>query len=365
MARIFVDLLSLTGTKGGMEAYTRELYRELGAIDTKHEYIGWCSREGFERDLSWFPGETINSGISGENRIDWARGELTAGSAAKRHGADLLHAPATLGPAWSAMPTVVTMHDAIYWSHPDQMATPLYTLPVKVMEKLVARNATRIIAISEFTRDELVKYLKVEPRKITVVLSSGDAKDGIDRTRAGERGPLILATGQRLPHKNWDRLIRSLARIPHEQRPKLIVTGSFGDDPLRAIVDEAGLAEWVELKGWISAEELQELYSVATALAMPSLVEGFAMPNVEAMKSGLPVIASDTTIHREIIGDEAAVFFDPFDEAAIADAIVTVVSDADRRERLVAAGYERGAKYTWRRTAEHTLAVFNEVLREA
>lgn len=364
MARIFVDLLSLTGTKGGMEVYARELYRQLGEIGTQHEYVGWFSTEGYGRDRSWFPGECINSGISGENRIAWARGEVTVGSAAKKHGADLIHSPATLGPAYSAMPTVVTMHDVIYWSHPEQIANPVYTLPVKVIEKLVARNATRIITISDFSRDELIRFLNIDPAKISVIYLAGEARQGIDRSRAGERGPLVLATGQRLPHKNWDRLIRSIALIPEAQRPRLAITGSFGDDPLRQVVTDAGLENWVDLYGWVSEEELNDLYSVATALAMPSLVEGFAMPNVEALNSGLPLVASDTQVHREVIGDDAAVFFDPFSEQAIADAITSVTSDAALRDKLVTAGFQQGKLYSWRKNAEETLELFNEVLAQ-
>ena len=97
MPRVFVDLLSYTGTKGGMETYTRELYRALGAMDGGWEYIGYVSREGAGLDLSWFPGRIIESGISGENRFVWAWGELTqVAKAAAREEADLIHAPATL-----------------------------------------------------------------------------------------------------------------------------------------------------------------------------------------------------------------------------------------------------------------------------
>ncbi|KDA06689.1 hypothetical protein DC31_09590 [Microbacterium sp. CH12i] len=132
MARIFVDLLSLTGTKGGMETYARELYMQLGQLAPEHEYVGYFSKEGWDLDRSWFPGETIQSGISGENRFAWAWGELRCGAAAARTGADLLHSPMTLGPARTRMPAVISMHDMLYWSHPQYMSTPLYTWPVKI-----------------------------------------------------------------------------------------------------------------------------------------------------------------------------------------------------------------------------------------
>ena len=111
---VLVDMLSYTGTKGGMETYTRELYRELGSMSTGLDFVALASKEGARLDTSWFPGEVIASAISGENRFVWAFGELVASSWwARRRGADLVHSPATLGPAYTSMPTVITIHDML------------------------------------------------------------------------------------------------------------------------------------------------------------------------------------------------------------------------------------------------------------
>ena len=164
---VLVDMLSYTGTKGGMETYTRELYRALGQLDTGLEFVAFASKEGAELDLSWFPGEVIASRISGENRFVWAFGELVASSwMARRRKADLVHSPATLGPAWTSMPTVITIHDMLYWSHPELMTTPLYTRPVMWMEKRGAANASHVITDSQVSADEIVKYLGF-PRRAT------------------------------------------------------------------------------------------------------------------------------------------------------------------------------------------------------
>ncbi len=167
---VLVDMLSYTGTKGGMETYTRELYRELGTMDTGLEFVALASKEGLREGTSWFPGEVIASRISGENRFAWAVGELVASAWwAGRRDADLVHAPATLGPAYTSMPTVVTIHDMLYWSHPDLMTTPLYTRPVKWMEKRAAGNATRVITDSQVSADEIVKYLDFPTDRLHVV----------------------------------------------------------------------------------------------------------------------------------------------------------------------------------------------------
>ena len=242
MPRVLVDLLSYTGTKGGMETYTRELYRALGAMEGDWEYIGYVSREAAALDLSWFPGRIVESGISGENRFVWAWGELTqVARAARGVEADLIHAPATLGPRRSAIATVVTMHDMLYWSHPELMSTPLYTAPVKWMEKQAASNARRIITISPTSQREIAKYLSVDLERIDVIPLAGAAPVGVDRSLAGSEGPLILAMGNRRPHKNWGALIRAVALLQAEERPRIVITGGRGDDPLAPLVAALGV----------------------------------------------------------------------------------------------------------------------------
>ena len=362
MRRVFVDLLSYSGTKGGMETYTRELYRALGDLGGDYEYVGFISREGALLDRSWFPGRMIESGISGENRFHWAWGELTQVSkAAAREGADLVHAPATLGPRKTSMPTVVTMHDMLYWSHPEYMSTPLYTAPVKWMEKVAARNATRIVTISPTSADEIVKYLGYPRERLDVVPLAGSTPSHVDRTRAGSDGAFILAMGNRRPHKNWAALIRAIALIPADRRPRVVITGGRGDDPLGEVVESTGMGRWVSLRGWVDDDEVRDLYSTATALAIPSLAEGFSLPTLEAMSAGLPVLLSDIDVHR-FVGGDAAIYFDPRDDQSVARAIETMVTDAEQRERTTAAGVARAAEFTWARTARETRASFDRAL---
>jgi glycosyltransferase involved in cell wall biosynthesis len=365
MPRVLVDLLSYSGTKGGMEVYARELYRHLGDISPGWEFIGYASREGYRLDRSWFPGEMIDSGISGENRFAWAYGELFAVSRqARRVNADLVHSPATLGPRKTAMPTVVTMHDMLYWSHPEFMSTPLYTEPVKWMERLVARNAARIITDSPGSASEIVKYLSVEPATIDVVPLAGGHPEGVNRSLANSEGALILAMGNRRPHKNWASLPRAIALLPADSRPRVVITGGRGDDPLEPLVKDLGVQDWVQLRGWVEDAEVAHLYSTATALAIPSLAEGFSLPALEAMSAGVPVLLSDIDVHR-YVGGEAARYFAPRDDASLAAVIDTVIGDERLQHQMSQDGYIQEQKFTWERTARETLAVFESVLRTA
>lgn len=354
---VFVDMLSYTGTKGGMETYTRELYRSLGQMDTGLDFVALASKEGANLDLSWFPGEVIASRISGENRFVWAFGELVASSwTARRRRADLVHSPATLGPAWTSMPTVITIHDMLYWSHPDLMTTPLYTRPVMWMEKRGAANAAHVITDSQVSADEIVKYLGFPEDKLHVVMLAAEhpaSAPSVDR----QTDNLVVASGQRRPHKNWDRLIRALALVEEDVRPRLVITGARGEDPLAPVVAETGMAPWVELRGWVEDAELAELRSRARAMAFPTLAEGFGLPILEAMAEGLPVIASDLPVLREV-GGEAALWFDPLDLDSIADALRTVATRPEVLPAMAAAGIEQARQFSWDRVARETVEVF-------
>ena len=361
---VFVDMLSYTGTKGGMETYTRELYREIGSMDTAFDFVALASAEGGRMDLSWFPGEVIRSRISGENRFVWAAGELVASSLhARRRHADLVHCPATLGPVRTSMPTVLTIHDMLYWSHPDSMVTPFYTKPVMWMERRAAANAARIITDSAVSAAEIHKYLGFPTDRLHVVPLAAKAPGPVQRDGVGEN--LVLASGQRRPYKNWDALVRALALVDESVRPRLVITGAGpGPDPLEDVVRRTGMEPWVELKGWIDSAELEDLRRRARAMAYPTLAEGFGLPVLEAMSIGLPLIASDLPVLREVGGD-AALWFDPLDDASIAAAITTLATRPEVAQRLARDGLAQAATFSWRRVAEETLEVFERTLRES
>ena len=359
---VFVDMLSYTGTKGGMETYTRELYRELGRMDTGFDFVALASREGSRLDLDWFPGEVIRSRISGENRVVWACGELVSSSVhARRRRADLVHCPATLGPARTSMPTVITLHDMLYWSHPEFMVTPFFTRPVMWMERRAMANATRVITDSEVSAGDIRRYLGFPSDRLHVVPLAARAPASPPRYDGG-RENLVIASGQRRPYKNWEGLVRALALVEEPIRPRLVITGAGpGEDPLAPVVVECGLEDWVELRGWVDADELADLRSRARALAFPTLAEGFGLPVLEAMVIGLPVIASDLPELREV-GRDAAVWFDPRDPLSMAAALRTVATDEEAMLRASRAGLAQAAGFSWGRVAEATLDVFRSVL---
>jgi glycosyltransferase involved in cell wall biosynthesis len=361
---IFVNLLQSTGTKGGLEIYARELYRQLGTMTTEFEYVGFASSELMEKDHTWFPGRMIDSRISGENRLSWARGELFAVSReADRAAADLIHGPAMLGPLRSRQPVVISVHDLLYFSHPELMQTKLFTEPVKWMEKRAAANSTRLITISETSAAAIRKYLHYPDDHIDVIPLAGRTKPRAEGAEQHRRSDLFLAIGQRSPYKSFETVVKAWAEIPEADRPRLIITGSHGEDPLVPLVESLGLRDTVELREWVSTDELNELFATATALIDPTLATGFSLPTLEAMTIGLPTLLSDTDIFREV-GAGAADYFAPGDPKDLARAVLALAADPDRRVELSRLGKLRAAGFSWEKVATETLESFRAALAE-
>jgi glycosyltransferase involved in cell wall biosynthesis len=362
MALVFVDLLSYTGTKGGTETYVRELYRHIGELDSTFEFVGYASSELAGGDYSWFPGAVVDSGISGENRFSWAFGELfMVARKARIAGADLIHGPAMFGPLRSSAPVVISVHDLLYFSHPELMQTKLFTGPVKWMEKRGAANADRLITISEYSAGAIRKYLAFPNERIDVIPLAGRRSSTSVTSAVGRHADLFLAIGQRSPYKNFETIVRAWAAIAEPERPRLVITGSHGTDPLIPLVDRLGLRQWVELKSWVPAEELDELYSTATALIDATLATGFSLPTLEAMMIGLPVLLADTEVFREV-GADAAMYFAAGEPASLAKAVTYLAADIGRQDELARLGRARAREFSWERVAAETLVSFERAI---
>jgi glycosyltransferase involved in cell wall biosynthesis len=357
-----------------MESYLREVYSRLPR-DGEFRYIGLASTELAAGDHTWFPGEVLNSGISGENRVQWAWGELVAVQRwARTVGADLVHCPANLGPAKlgsgrlrTRVPVVLTVHDLLPFRHPEYVPGA-YALVLKTLIRLAARNARRVLTISRASETDIVNFLRVPADRIDVVPLAGEPRtDATDATDAADAAPvsrqsrLLLSVGNRMPHKNFETLLRSLALIPVAQRPRLVITGSHGADPLLALVAELGLHQWVSLRGWLSTDELNRLYAECSLFVFPTRFEGFGLPVLEAMARGCPVLCSDIPVLHEVAGS-AAVFVDSTSAASLAAAISDLVEAPERLSDLAEAGRDRAAGFTWQQTALRTVASFQRAL---
>lgn len=360
MPRILVDLLFYTGSKGGMESYVRNLYREMGSVSGPLDFVGLVPREARDLDLGWFPGDLVSAPISGDSRISWARGELTVvPRAARRIGADLIHAPANLGPFRSSVPVVLTVHDLLPFVHPEWVPGP-YSPVLRGLISGAARSAKRILTVSRHSADDLEQILGIGAERVDVVPLAG--RPGAAGVTGGPRADdLILCLGNRMPHKNFDTLLSAVARIPEAERPRVVITGSHGDDPLAPLVERLGIGSSTSLLGWVDDAEIERLYAQASAVVVPSLFEGFGLPVLEAMSRGCPVISSDLPVLREVGGD-APVYVDALDADSLAASIRSVLGDPAERRARSKAGLERAAGFSWTATARSTTASFQRAL---
>jgi len=355
--RVVVDLLSYTGRKGGMETYTRELYRAMGELVPDVEFVGFASRElARALDSTWFPGRIVDSGVSGEDRWSWARAELFAVSRfARDNAADIVHCPATLGPRRSPTPIVYTMHDMNYFTMPELMRVKAYNKPVQWMERQASRTASRIITDSTASAEDIVEYLRFPRESIDVVQLAGTPTTARVTRSPDPSRPLFLGMGSRIWHKNWPLLIEAVSLIPEERRPRVVITGGREPDPLRPLVEAAGLAPWIDLRDWVSDEEVADLLGRATALVVPVLRDGYCLPAVEAMIAGVPLVLSDIGLLHEI-AEDAAVYFDPRSADDLAKTLERVGGDPTLARDLARRSRRRSEHFSWRTTAEETFA---------
>lgn len=263
----------------------------------------------------------------------------------RARGVEVLHCPTVRAPLRATVPVVVTVHDVAFLRHPEAFPRWSRTYSALVVPR-VARAAARLIAPSEFTRQEIVDVLRIPEDRIRVVPEASHEAFSPDGPAAG--GDYVLAVGTLEPRKNLDRTADAARRAGVELR----VVGERGWGDVDAAVDGV---RWL---GRVPDAELARLYRGASCVVYASLYEGFGLPVLEAMACGAPVVTSETGSTAEV-ADGAAVLVDPLDPEAIAAGIADALA---RREELRDRGLERARAFSWAATAEATAAVYREVV---
>ena len=320
--RVAVEVSPLLQTRAGTARHLRGLLDALAERPEVELATVACGGSGrlatLRRDGLWYP---------------WRL-------AAKTAGADLLHCATFRAPIRPRTPLVVTVHDCALLRHPE-------TFPQwhRRTGRLALRNAVRvadaIVAVSEFTRDELVELLRVPPERVRVVPNAVDPVFAPDGDVAA--GDYVLVVGTLEPRKNLARAVDAVTRAGFEAR----VVGAVG---------------WgrVQTDAWVGEPgdaELAALYRGARCLVFPSLYEGFGLPPLEAMACGTPVVTSRGGATEEIAGG-AAVLVEATDVEAIAAGIVEAIR---RRDELVPLGLARAGSFTWARAADTLVDVWRSV----
>jgi len=234
-------------------------------------------------------------------------------------------------------------------------------------------NASLIIAISENTKMDIMKYLHIPEEKIrTIYCGVGDEFRKIEDVRVlksrlkgiGVGYPYILYLGTLEPRKNVERLIEAFIQLKKGKRidEKLVISGiqGWGYQSIFDKVASSGIEKEVIFTGFVPNEFLPFLYNGASAFVYPSFYEGFGLPVLEAMACGVPVVTSNVSSLPEVAGN-ATILINPYSVDELADGIWRILSDEELRNQCIKKGIERAKSFTWERCAKNTLDVFNEV----
>ncbi|MBI4744908.1 MAG: glycosyltransferase family 4 protein [Actinobacteria bacterium] len=364
--RIGIDGRMVLDKTTGIGQYTFNILKELAQIDKKNQYIIFSDDrlKEFVSDKDNFILEKTGTKVFSVSE------QVVLPFLISKNKIDVFHTPSFAAPVFLPCSSIMTIHDLIHLNFPD-----LFSRKVRIYyEEVVKRAALRmkkIIAVSESSKKDIIKWLNLDPDKIVVIyngvsriyhptedentLNSVKNKFGISKR-------FILFVGNRKPHKNILRLIEAFKILKNKVDCSLLIitdNDSRFTEPEEKVL-ELDLSNDVIISGPVENEELPLLYSAADVFILPSLCEGFGLPALEAMSCGTPVVASETSSLPEVIGS-AGILIDPYDVNSIADALEKILEDDVLRKEMIKRGYSQAAKFNWRDTAGKTLEVYENV----
>lgn len=292
----------------------------------------------------------------------------------KRDGIELYHGLSNeipIGLREARIPSVVTIHDLIFLKYPQFY--PAADIPIYKRKSAYAiQRATKIIAISEQTKQEIIEWQGIPAEKVEVVYqgcrdafyhpASFEEIQAI-RNQFGLNDPFVLAVGTGNPRKNLEVPINSLTHFVPSTRPLLVIAGGAGryQRKLRQLVNGLELNDWVRFLEGVTDDEMPKLYQAASVFAFPSFTEGFGIPLIEAMAAGVPIIASDNPGFREVAGG-AAQWFAAEDARGLASLLLNLLTHNQQRQELISQGRERAAFFRGQQSAVQTVEIYRKIL---
>ncbi len=355
--KIAFDGTVLHGRKSGVGYYCEELLKAMVAVNHEDQFFVF-SHQSLAVNFA-----SSNGNLQFTNSLHFPIRALylhvLLPKVLKAIRPDICHYTNFLAPVFENRPYVVTIHDmgleVLRDAHP--LAKRLYT---RRLIPLVARKAKLIITNSEYSKWEIVRHLGIPEDRVRVTPLAASSE--FQPVPVTPRNPYFLYVGNLEPRKNVERLIEAFARIPQKEYQLIVVgdrwyQGGAAEQRARSL----SLNGRVRFLGYVPRQGLPALFSGATALVYPSLLEGFGLPIIEAMACGTAVITSNNSSMREVAGG-AALLVDPRNVREITDAMVRVAEDAACRTELERKGLQRSADFSWKRTAQLTLDVYKEIV---
>ena len=361
--RIGIDARELVGAPTGVGRYLFELVDRWRRGDDAGRpwlilYVPARARDrGRLAELEVGPAVTVRE-VGGTGGTFWEQAQLPP--VANRDRLDVFFAPANSAPLALTAPVVVAIHDLSFMAHPEWFGWP-GGLRRRALARWSARAAARIVTVSEFSANEIRRFLDVAPAKLDVIPHglSAPALVAGGGTRPA-REPLALFVGSIFNRRHVPDLVRAFARVARDHDDaRLVIAGenrSFPREDPAAIAAELGIADRVLVRSYVTDAELGSLYLRARAFVFLSEYEGFGLTPIEALAHGVPAIVCDTPVAREVCGD-AVEYVSCGAVGDVAEALERLLYDAQARADLLARGPAVLQRYSWDRTAATTLAV--------
>jgi glycosyltransferase involved in cell wall biosynthesis len=351
---------------GGVKNYTNYLLEELLSLNSSHEFVL------IYNDLK-FAGTFKNHknvrevAVNIHSRFLWD--QIGVRMIQKKEKLDLIFNPKYSLPLFVNCPTIFVCH-GLDWYVMPWGSKMIHRLVHTFLFPQYVSKATSIIAVSNTTKEHLMKFLGVNEKRIyTIYEGMHDSfkrpieQSKLEKVRKDYNLPdkFFLYAGQIYPPKNFGRILQAYAEVGPKNGIYLVATGEHRwlcENELK-LIDKLGISKWVIRPGWIDNNALICTYKLAEALVIPSLYESFCTPIAEAMATGCPVITSNRFGTKEVAAN-AAILVDPENVESIAEAMERILTDRNLREELIAKGYERSKEFSWKKAAIETLEALEQ-----
>lgn len=373
--RVGLNLLFLGERAGGAGRYAMELPGALLSAEPHTEVHVFVSRdappalrrEPWARSVRWV---TVPVRLDGPPlHVPAQFMALPPIAYAKR--LDVLHSPANTGPAITpGVASVISLLDLIWLHRAAEWESSVHVQRrMRMLVNHCVRHADRLFAISHAAADDFVRTLGVARERIDVTPLGVRPPAGSEPTAEAElrarlalgAARVVLCVAQKRPYKNLHSLVRALAQLDDDVTLVLPGSPTAYEDELRSLASELGVAERVRFPDWLSDRDLDGLYALAEVFVLPSLIEGFGIPVLEAMARGVPVACANVSALPEVAGD-AALLFDPHRQDDVTTAVRRLLDDRELAARLVLRGRERVARFTWTNTGQASLAGYRRAI---
>ena len=367
--RFAVDAHAIGRHLTGNEVYVRSLLNGFATLDRESEFIAYLSLDEAE---SWVPARFATRRVAGN---PFVRLGCELSYKLRQDRPQLLHVQYT-APLACPVPIVVSVHDVSFLEHPDYF--PYYrSQQLRWTVRRTIRRAARILTGSEFSRDAIARAYDLDPDRIAVVPNA--ASEAFHRVRResaaakvharfGIGGPFVLSVGDLQPRKNHIGLIAAFAglvRSNPELQHRLVLAGkdTWFSWRVREAAKRSGVADRIHFLGFVTDDDLLQLYNSCELFCFPSYYEGFGLPVLEAMACGAAVACSNTSAVPEV-ADGAALLFNPYNFDEITRAMLDLIVLPELQTRMCRLGLQRATQFSWQKTARMTLEAYHAIAEE-